>query len=91
MDLEVTVIYYLILTRWDTRKMDKPTENLVIDTVKPDEQDMSRALGLTALEYEPTIPTRYMMGTDQGFIVGGNRKGKLPSEKILYKVKTYRW
>ncbi|CAG0898753.1 unnamed protein product [Cyprideis torosa] len=52
---------------WDTRKMSEPTECLILDVQKatPDPQ-LSKALGASCLEYEPTIPTRFMVGTEQG-------------------------
>lgn len=47
--------------RWDTRNMNEPTDSMIIDMVKlpTDTQSIDSALGISALEYEPTIPTRY--------------------------------
>ncbi|XP_066990947.2 dynein intermediate chain 3, ciliary-like [Anabrus simplex] len=67
---------------WDTRKVSEPTETLILDPVKGDEQLLSRAPGGSSLEYEPTIPTRYMVGTENGTVFSCNRKGKTPSEKM---------
>ncbi|KAH8865284.1 Dynein intermediate chain 3, ciliary [Schistosoma japonicum] len=66
---------------WDVRKMCEPTEFLYIDPTK--KQDLSCAQGVYALEYEPTIPTKFMVGTEQGTIISCNRKGKTPAEKIV--------
>lgn len=41
--------------------MNEPTDSMIIDMVKlpTDTQSIDGALGISALEYEPTIPTRY--------------------------------
>ncbi|XP_064216038.1 dynein intermediate chain 3, ciliary isoform X2 [Tribolium castaneum] len=67
---------------WDTRKLSEPTETLILDISK-DDQSMTNALGASCLEYEPTIPTRFMVGTEQGKVISCNRKGKTPQEKMI--------
>lgn len=46
--------------RWDTRNLNEPTDSMIIDLVKAptDTQSIDNAIGISALEYEPTIPTR---------------------------------
>ncbi|XP_072022237.1 dynein intermediate chain 3, ciliary-like [Amphiura filiformis] len=66
---------------WDTRKLGEPTEKLVMDPTKKGK--MENAHGVIALEYEPTIPTKFMVGTEQGTIISCNRKAKTPPEKIV--------
>ncbi|KAK2150722.1 hypothetical protein LSH36_393g00019 [Paralvinella palmiformis] len=66
---------------WDIRKMGEPTEKLYLDPTK--KQDITKAQGAMALEYEPTIPTKFMVGTEQGSILSCNRKAKTPAEKIV--------
>lgn len=41
--------------------MNEPTDSMIIDIVKSagDTQSIENAIGISALEYEPTIPTRY--------------------------------
>ncbi|XP_059478462.1 dynein intermediate chain 3, ciliary [Neocloeon triangulifer] len=68
---------------WDTRKLSEPSEVLILDPVKGQEQSLSRALGAVSLEYEPTIPTRFMVGTEMGVVINCNRKGKTPPEKMV--------
>jgi dynein intermediate chain 2 len=46
---------------------------------------MANALGASCLEYESTIPTRFMVGTEQGKVISCNRKGKTPQEKMMFK------
>ncbi|GBP14928.1 Dynein intermediate chain 2, axonemal [Eumeta japonica] len=69
---------------WDMRNMEQPTDTVIIDILKQstDEQSMAKANGITILEYEPSIPVRYMVGTENGLVVCGNRKGKTPYEML---------
>ncbi|XP_012527681.1 dynein intermediate chain 2, axonemal isoform X3 [Monomorium pharaonis] len=67
---------------WDTRKMLIPTETLVIDLVKPENQNVDKATGISALQFEPSMGTRFMCGLENGVVISGNRKGKTPGEKI---------
>eukprot|EP00036_Acanthoecidae_sp_10tr_P010001 CAMPEP_0182915526 /NCGR_PEP_ID=MMETSP0105_2-20130417/374_1 /TAXON_ID=81532 ORGANISM="Acanthoeca-like sp., Strain 10tr" /NCGR_SAMPLE_ID=MMETSP0105_2 /ASSEMBLY_ACC=CAM_ASM_000205 /LENGTH=630 /DNA_ID=CAMNT_0025052397 /DNA_START=32 /DNA_END=1924 /DNA_ORIENTATION=+ len=62
---------------WDVRKLAEPMETLMIDPLQN-----GKLLGGVALEYEPTMPTKFQVGTEQGEVVLFNRKGKTPAEKI---------
>uniref|UniRef100_A0A4W3K2M4 Dynein, axonemal, intermediate chain 2b n=1 Tax=Callorhinchus milii TaxID=7868 RepID=A0A4W3K2M4_CALMI len=66
---------------WDIRKMSEPVERLILDTSK--KEDLDNALGGISLEFETTMPTKFMVGTEAGLIILGNRKAKTPSEKIM--------
>ncbi|XP_067914809.1 dynein axonemal intermediate chain 2 isoform X1 [Heterodontus francisci] len=66
---------------WDIRKMSEPVERLILDVTKKDNPDIAH--GAVSLEFETTMPTKFMVGTEQGVIILGNRKGKLPAEKIV--------
>ncbi|CAK8685139.1 unnamed protein product [Clavelina lepadiformis] len=66
---------------WDIRKLGEPTEKLVLDPTR--KLNIDNALGGISLEYEPTMPTKFMVGTEQGSIVSCNRKAKTPAEKIV--------
>ncbi|KAG9473519.1 hypothetical protein GDO78_004035 [Eleutherodactylus coqui] len=66
---------------WDIRKMSEPTEKLILDITKKGNLDL--ALGGISLEFEPTIPTKFMVGTEQGMVISCNRKAKTPAEKIV--------
>ncbi|RVE54189.1 hypothetical protein evm_001016 [Chilo suppressalis] len=76
---------------WDTRNMNEPTDSMIIDIVKnpTDTPSIDRAIGISALEYEPTIPTRFMVGTETGLVIGGNRKGKNAVEKLPSKYEAH--
>lgn len=58
-----------------------------MDPVKTDQQDLSRSYGISVVEYETTMPTKFMCGTDMGMVFSCNRKGKSPIEKIPIRVK----
>uniref|UniRef100_A0A3B4FWB5 Dynein axonemal intermediate chain 2 n=1 Tax=Pundamilia nyererei TaxID=303518 RepID=A0A3B4FWB5_9CICH len=66
---------------WDVRKLAEPTECLVLDPSR--EGNLDQALGATSLEFEPTMPTKFMVGTEQGLVISCNRKAKTPAEKIV--------
>ncbi|XP_044001615.1 dynein axonemal intermediate chain 2 [Aphidius gifuensis] len=72
---------------WDTRKISSPIENLVIDLFKTEEQNIDRAIGISALQFEQSIGTRFMCGLENGMVISGNRKGKTPGEKISTRFK----
>lgn len=73
---------------WDMRKFDQPSDEMIIDVVTSslEVQSMVKANGVSAMEYEPTIPTRFMVGTENGLVINGNRKGKTPMDKLPAKV-----
>ncbi|XP_061597734.1 dynein axonemal intermediate chain 2-like [Cololabis saira] len=66
---------------WDVRKLSEPTERLVLDLSR--EGNIDRAVGAVSLEFETTMPTKFMVGTEQGVVVSCNRKAKTPAEKIV--------
>uniref|UniRef100_A0A6Q2XUY2 Dynein, axonemal, intermediate chain 2b n=2 Tax=Esox lucius TaxID=8010 RepID=A0A6Q2XUY2_ESOLU len=66
---------------WDIRKMSEPTERLILDPNK--KGNLDNALGAISLEFETTMPTKFMVGTEQGLVVSCNRKAKTPAEKIV--------
>ncbi|XP_077354000.1 dynein axonemal intermediate chain 2 isoform X2 [Festucalex cinctus] len=66
---------------WDVRRLSEPTEQLILDLGR--EGNLDRALGAISLEFEATMPTKFMVGTEQGIVVSCNRKAKTPAEKIV--------
>ena len=51
---------------WDLRKFSEPVEVLILDPCKEGTPDLERAHGSSCLEFEPTVPTKFMVGTDRG-------------------------
>lgn len=42
-----------------------------------------KVLGVVSLEYSPQAgPTKFLLGTEQGLIISGNRKAKTPDDRI---------
>ncbi|CAG9806675.1 unnamed protein product [Chironomus riparius] len=74
---------------WDTRKFSERLDLLYMDPVKSDEQFLERSYGISVLEYETTIPTRFMVGSEQGMLFFCNRKGKTPMEKITLRMQCH--
>ena len=48
-------------------------------------------MGAICLEYEPTMPTKFMVGTEQGTIITCNRKAKTAADKIAALYQSYRF
>lgn len=73
---------------WDTRKgFSEPVDSLVLDPTK--KLDINNALGATVIEYESTMPTKFMVGSEQGSIISCNRKAKTPADKIAALYNTH--
>lgn len=61
--------------------MSEPTEVVIMDITK--KEQLENALGAISLEFESTLPTKFMVGTEQGIIISCNRKAKTSAEKIV--------
>lgn len=46
--------------------MQVPTDTLVIDLLKPENQNVDKATGISALQFEPSMGTRFMCGLENG-------------------------
>eukprot|EP00117_Sycon_ciliatum_P016373 scpid41947/ scgid15824/ Dynein intermediate chain 3, ciliary len=64
---------------WDVRKMKEPCTTLELCN----ERFGKDKYGGTCLEYDPTQSTRFKVGTEQGRILTGNRKGKSPADMLM--------
>ncbi|TPX68025.1 hypothetical protein SpCBS45565_g03401 [Spizellomyces sp. 'palustris'] len=64
---------------WDIRKLAEPTENLLLDPEKN-----GQIVGGTVVDYETTMPTKFMVGGENGSVFMCNKKAKNPSEKITH-------
>ncbi|KAI5729644.1 hypothetical protein M8J76_004893 [Diaphorina citri] len=65
---------------WDTRYLTEPLE-VVITDVNP-EPMYCRALGVTALEVNTEEPHKYLVGTQSGHVMYGDRMTEFPSERL---------
>ncbi|KAH8413016.1 hypothetical protein KR009_007421 [Drosophila setifemur] len=69
---------------WDTRDLVMPVQELLAEpNPRPGAQNRQDAHGVTLLEFEYTIPVRYIICSDMGYLFVGNRKGVTPSESII--------
>ncbi|XP_049625909.1 LOW QUALITY PROTEIN: dynein axonemal intermediate chain 2 [Suncus etruscus] len=66
---------------WDIRKLSEPTEVVIMDITR--KEILENALGAVSLEFESALPTKFMVGTEQGIVISCNRKAKTPGEKIV--------
>ncbi|KAI9223721.1 WD40-repeat-containing domain protein [Blastocladiella britannica] len=64
---------------WDIRKLSEPTESMVLDAEKN-----GRIVGGTVLDFEPTMPTKFMVGTEAGLVTMCNKKAKTPADRISH-------
>ncbi|XP_023343894.1 dynein intermediate chain 3, ciliary [Eurytemora carolleeae] len=64
---------------WDIRSLSKPLDTLVMD---PEHGSRDQAESVSCMEFEPSIPIRFMVGTNQGNVYGCFRKGE-GIEKIV--------
>lgn len=52
---------------WDIRSLSKPLDTLVMD---PEHGSGDQAESVSCMEFEPSIPIRFMVGTNQGNVYG---------------------
>ncbi|ROT75479.1 putative dynein intermediate chain 2, axonemal-like isoform X1, partial [Penaeus vannamei] len=60
----------------------RPTDTLVLDPLREDPPNISKALSATCVEYEVTMPTKLMVATEQGQVVACNRRARSPPDRI---------
>ena len=66
---------------WDLRRLGEPLEALTLRERGGGEA--AAVLGGMCVEYSPQAgPTKFMVGTEQGTILAGNRKAKNPQDRI---------
>lgn len=65
---------------WDARKLSEPTEVLFLDLLNNKNVDelewvkWTRSHGVTCMDYEPSIPIRFMVGTDDILVIVENKR-----------------
>lgn len=62
---------------WDYRRLGEPVEKLNIEMKGEGTQ-----LGGTALDYDTAAPTKFLVGTEQGYILLCNKKAKRAEDRI---------
>lgn len=67
---------------WDIRKLREPTEILIIDLDNTKDSKVQNAIGVTSLNYEPSMETKFLFGTENGVIISGSKKSKTHADKL---------
>jgi len=60
-----------------------PMQELLLEPEPQERQSRMDSHGVTVLEFEYTIPVRFIIGSDMGHVFVGNRKGMTPMETLL--------
>ncbi|KAH8343365.1 hypothetical protein KR059_008988, partial [Drosophila kikkawai] len=68
---------------WDTRDLKMPLQELLLEPEPQEPQSRMDAHGVTVLEFEYTIPVRFIICSDMGYVFVGNRKGMTPQEALI--------
>lgn len=74
---------------WDIRFPKKPTDKLVMDLDDPKRGNVYKATGITSLQFEQTMSSRFLAGTENGIVVNVNRRTDNPVEKLLVRFECY--
>lgn len=73
---------------WDTRNMIAPYELFSLENNEMSSEE-ENAYGCTSIEFTQSMPSRFMVGTENGTIYNGNKRGATFSERFLYKIKSF--
>lgn len=67
---------------WDVRDLSEPTEHLPISiNLSPNQKpSLDNAEGVSSIQFDKAVPTKFLVGTETGYIINGNRMGKTHSE-----------
>uniref|UniRef100_A0A2A4JLD2 Dynein intermediate chain 3, ciliary n=1 Tax=Heliothis virescens TaxID=7102 RepID=A0A2A4JLD2_HELVI len=76
--------------KWfDIRDLSEPMETLTmsVDVPRGEEPTCSNAEGISSIQFDRALPTRFLAGTETGLVLNINRKGKTPQDVIsgIYK------
>lgn len=72
---------------WDYRYLKKTSDEIILDLSR--NQNINNSYPASCLEYDSSIPVKYLVGTDNGYIIGGNRKGVSLTEKLQWVIKSH--
>ncbi|EFX81071.1 hypothetical protein DAPPUDRAFT_50370, partial [Daphnia pulex] len=66
---------------WDMRKLNAPIDALLLE---PSSIPRSESvLSATCLEYDPSTPNKFLVGTRQGIVMNCNRRARTTAERIM--------
>lgn len=69
---------------WDVRDLSVPTDHVPISIkLSPNEKpSLHNAEGVSSIEFDKAVPTKFLVGTETGYVVNGNRLGKSHSDVL---------
>ncbi|KAK9512432.1 hypothetical protein O3M35_000868 [Rhynocoris fuscipes] len=67
---------------FDIRKYNEPFDKMLLDMTRDGHEKLFRAVGVTAYQFDHNFPTKFFVGTTDGKLVMGNKKGKTNEEKL---------
>ncbi|KAG5329903.1 DYI3 protein, partial [Acromyrmex charruanus] len=70
---------------WDIRQMRQPTEELVMDLDDPSRADILSAIGVTKLQYDPSVGYKFLAGMENGMVINIRRKVVKPVDKLAMR------
>ncbi|KAM3964381.1 dynein intermediate chain 3, ciliary [Aphomia sociella] len=67
---------------WDLRNLSKPLNQLPMSVRIPigEKPNLSNAEGVSSLEFDHGLPTKFLCGTESGLVINANRMGRQHSE-----------
>ncbi|XP_028168421.1 dynein intermediate chain 3, ciliary-like [Ostrinia furnacalis] len=69
---------------WDLRKLSEPIDQLSMSIkIGPGQKpDLSNAEGVSTLQFDHGLPTKFLCGTESGYVINVNRMGREHSEVL---------
>ncbi|XP_050346467.1 dynein intermediate chain 3, ciliary-like [Nymphalis io] len=63
---------------WDVRNLSRPTDTLVLSIQIPSSPDdgLMKTEGISAMQFDRAFTTKFLCGTDTGYVINVNRKGR---------------
>jgi len=65
--------------------MRQPIEELVMDLDNPPRANILRAIGVTKLQYEPSIRYKFLAGMENGMVINIREKVMKPIDKLAIR------
>ncbi|XP_046959685.1 dynein intermediate chain 3, ciliary-like [Vanessa cardui] len=67
---------------WDKRNISKPVDQLSMSVRYPadEEPNLTNSEGISSLQFDKGLPTKFLCGTESGLVINANRMGRSHSE-----------
>ena len=70
------------LISWDCRNLSAPTQITHLDWAKDHIPNLKDTYSISCVEYDTTLPYKFMIGSEQGCVLSFNRKYKKSEDKL---------